>query len=392
MTSILLLVIIYVSFISLGLPDSMLGSAWPSMYGSLGVPLHYAGILAMIASGGTVVSSLFSARLIRRFGTGAVTAVSVLMTAAALLGFSLTHSFIALCFLTIPLGLGGGSVDAALNNYIALHYKARHMSWLHCFWGVGASTGPLIMGTFLTSGAPWSSGYRTIGLIQAALVAVLFISLPLWAAAGHSASASVRDEAPSKSTFATKELLGIAGVKQVLVILFCYCTIESTVGLWGSSFLVIVKNIAPEVAAKWIALYYIGITAGRFLSGFLTMALTSRQMIRAGQALIALGVVALALPLGTRSLMPAFFTIGLGCAPIYPAFLHETPRNFGEKYSQAIMGIQMASAYIGTTLMPPLFGRLAAYTSFMLFPIFVGAILLIKVLMTTVMNKTVGRH
>jgi len=386
MVSIVLLIIIYLSFISLGLPDSLLGSAWPSMYGGLNVPLHFAGYISMIIAGGTVISSIFSAKIIRRLGTGLVTALSVFMTAAALLGFSFSSAFPFLCLWAVPLGLGAGSVDAALNNYVALHYKAKHMSWLHCFWGVGASTGPLIMSFFLTHRNSWNSGYRTIGLIQCCLVAVLFITISLW---GKNKSLNNNEKNESSKGIKFKDLFHTAGVKQILIAFFCYCSLETTTGLWGSSFLVMEKGISPETAARWISLYYIGITFGRFVSGFLTMKLNNRQMVRLGQGLICCGVIAILLPVGKVLLLPGFFIIGLGCAPIYPSLLHETPRNFGNEKSQAIMGIQMASAYVGTTFMPPLFGKLTSYLSFNIFPLFIGGILVLNIIMVELLNKSV---
>jgi fucose permease len=388
MVSTILLVIIYISFISLGLPDSLLGSAWPSMYTGLNVPLHYAGYISMIIAGGTVISSFFSEKVIRRFGTGLVTAVSVLMTAAALLGISLTHAFGLLCLWAVPLGLGAGSVDAALNNYVALHYKAKHMSWLHCFWGIGASTGPIIMSFFLISGQSWNTGYRTIGFIQFGLVAILFLTIALW---GKVKSMQNQEESKPSRGVQYKEIFHTPGVKQILIAFFCYCSMESIAGLWGSSFLVMEKSIAPEIAAQWISLYFIGITSGRFVSGFLTIKLSNRQMVRLGQGLIACGVIMLMLPVGKVLLLPGFFTIGLGCAPIYPSLLHETPRNFGSEKSQAIMGIQMASAYIGSTFMPPIFGRLASFTGFVIFPLFIGAILILNIAMVELLNKKIDK-
>jgi fucose permease len=387
MFSVLLLIIIYLSFISLGLPDSLLGSAWPSMFSSLNVPLHFAGYIFMICAGGTVISSVLSARIIKRFGTGIVTAVSVLMTAAALIGFSVSHSFFWLCLFAVPLGLGAGSVDAALNNYVALHYKARHMSWLHCFWGVGASIGPIIMASYLIRQNSWNMGYRTIGIIQFCLVALLFISLPLW---GRGSSKSTETTARHSSVEFAK-LFRIAGVKEALIAFFCYCSLETIAGLWGASFLVMERGISPEIAAKWISLYYIGITSGRFVSGFITMKLNNRQMVRLGQIVVACGIVVLALPFA-NSLLPGLFMIGLGCAPIYPSLLHETPKNFGEEYSQAMMGIQMGSAYVGTTIMPPIFGWFASYTSFSIFPIFIGVILVIKIIMVETLNRKIDKR
>jgi len=389
MISTILLIIIYLSFISLGLPDSLLGSAWPSMYGGLNVPLHYAGYVSMIIAGGTVISSIFSARIIRRFGTGIVTAFSVFMTAVALLGFSFSGAFALLCLWAVPLGLGAGSVDAALNNYVALHYKAKHMSWLHCFWGVGASMGPIIMSFFLINRNSWNLGYRSIGLLQCCLVFFLFITISLW---GKNKSQTSIEKTESSKGIKFKELFHTIGVKQILVAFFCYCSLETTTGLWGSSFLVMEKNISPEIAAQWISLYYIGITSGRFISGFLTMKLNNRQMVRLGQVLIACGIIALMLPFGRVLLLPGFFTIGLGCAPIYPSLLHETPRNFGSEKSQAIMGIQMASAYIGTTFMPPLFGQITSFFGFNIFPLFIGGILLLNIIMVEILNNKIDKN
>jgi fucose permease len=387
MISIILLTIIYLSFISLGLPDSLLGSAWPSMHGGLNVPPHYAGYISMIIAGGTVFSSIFSERIIRRLGTGLVTAVSVLMTALALLGFSFSSVFSLLCLCAVPLGLGAGSVDAALNNYVALHYKAKHMSWLHCFWGVGASIGPIIISFFLINKNSWNLGYRAIGLLQCCLVAVLFFTISLW---GKNKSKDSNDKNETHKDFKFRELFHTPGVKQILTAFFCYCSLESTTGLWGSSFLVMEKNIPPEIAAKWISLYYIGITSGRFISGFLTMKLNNRQMVRLGQMFAACGIIALILPIDWL-LLPGFFTIGLGCAPIYPSLLHETPQNFRSEKSQAIMGIQMASAYIGTTFMPPLFGKITSYSGFNIFPVFTGGILILNIIMVELMNKKVDK-
>jgi len=384
MISILLLIIIYLSFISLGLPDSLLGAAWPSMFGTLNVPLHFAGIISMIIASGTVVSSIFSARIIKRFGTGIVTAVSVLMTAVSLLGFSFADTFLFLCFCAVPLGLGAGSVDAALNNYVALHYKARHMSWLHCFWGVGASVGPVIMASFLINDNSWNLGYRAIGIIQFCLVFILFISLALWK------NNQSNENSSTQNSLKFKDLFSITGVKEILIAFFCYCTIETVVGLWGASYLVIEKGIQPETAARWISLYFIGITLGRFISGFVTIKLSNRQMIRLGQAVIALGLIVFSLPFDNFSL-PGLFLIGLGCAPIYPSIIHETPRNFGKENSQAVIGIQMASAYIGTTIMPPIFGALASLLSFKIFTVFIALILIIKIIMIERLNWKIDR-
>ncbi|MGL5436451.1 MAG: MFS transporter [Lachnospiraceae bacterium] len=386
---VLLLVIIYIAFISLGLPDSLLGSAWPSMYHSLGASIASAGIISMIIAGGTIISSLFSEKLIRRFGTGMVTFISVAMTAVALMGFSCSNSFGLLCFWAIPLGLGAGSVDAALNNFVALHYKAMHMSWLHCFWGVGASLGPIIMSYSLVQWDSWSMGYRSVSIMQIVLVVVLLVTLPLWKKVHHPQTES---ENAGQNDTGIRQLIRLPGAQQTLIAFFCYCAIESTVGLWGSSYLVTIRGISAETSARWIAVYYLGITLGRFLSGFLTIKLAHKQMILLGQMVIGTGIIILLLPLQGIVLLGGLFLIGLGCAPIYPSLLHETPNQFGSRYSQAMMGLQMACAYVGTTFMPPLFGMIAAKVSYQLFPFFVGGLLLLMIAMVGISLKTVSER
>ncbi|MBD5543853.1 MAG: MFS transporter [Lachnospiraceae bacterium] len=394
-----LLIIIYLAFISLGLPDSLLGSAWPSVYQEMHVPISYGGIISMLISGGTIVSSLFSSKIIKKLGTGWTTGISVLMTAVALLGFSVSKEYWMLCLLAIPLGLGAGSVDAALNNFVALHYKARHMSWLHCFWGIGATTGPVILSFCLKDGGNWQSGYRVISLIQFCLVVCLFCSISLWKKVEGTEGKKEQVEESETGKNQTEEkvnpgisgMLKLKGAKQALVGFFCYCALEASAGLWGSSYLVMEKGVSPEQAAKWIALFYFGITFGRFLSGFLTIKLSNRQMVRLGQGVAGIGIVFLLLPFGLAVQLLGLFFVGLGCAPIYPSMLHATPDNFGSKYSQGIMGIQMASAYVGTTFMPPLLGFLAKHVSYKLFPFYLGLILLVMIGAVEGMNRKVEK-
>ena len=378
----LLLAVIYLSFISLGLPDSLLGAVWPSIYQGFGVPVSYSGVIFCIISVGTVISSLQSDRLTRRFGTGGVTAISVGMTAAALFGFSVSNSFLALCLWAIPYGLGAGSVDAALNNYVALHFASRHMSWLHCMWGVGASTGPYIMGNVLARNARWHMGYRVIGVIQLVLTAVIAISLPLWKT-GTAGNTEEQAAAPAKA-LTLRQIFHISGVKEVVITFFCYCSLEQTAGLWASSYLVLARGIAPETAAGFASLFFLGITAGRALSGFLTLKWNDAQMVRMGLCVIALGLAALFLPFGPTTALAGLVLIGLGCAPIYPSIIHATPGHFGAERSQAIIGVQMAGAYIGNCLMPPLFGVLADHTTIAVFPY---CLLVLLILMGTMHEK-----
>ena len=378
----LLLPVIYLAFISLGLPDSLLGSAWPSMVGQLGADLSWAGIVSMIISAGTIVSSLCSERLNARLGTGGVTVVSVLLTAAALFGFSTCTRFWQLCVWAVPYGLGAGSVDAALNAYVSLHYKSRHMSWLHCMWGVGASAGPVIMGRALASGS-WQGGYRIISLIQFGLTAVLLLSLPLWKRPEKTPEGA--DYTPEHRTL--PQLLRMPGVPQVLLCFFCYCALESTAGMWAASYCTLVRGIDAGTAAGWASTFYLGITIGRGVCGFLTIKINDQNMIRLGQVLIALGVVLVLLPAGQGVLFAGLVTIGLGCAPIYPSIIHETPANFGREVSLAMTGIQMAFAYVGSCLMPPLFGLLAQYVTPALYPWFLAALLALMFAMAESLHR-----
>lgn len=380
----LLLALIYVSFISLGLPDSLLGSAWPQMQESLGVSLSLGGVISFLITASTILSSLVSHQVIQRFGTGAVTMCSVAMTALALFGFSLSNSFFALCLWAIPYGLGAGSVDAALNNFVALHYKAKHMSWLHCFWGIGATGGPYIMGLCLSRGMGWQAGYRTISFLQMALTLILLLSLPLWKKQELplSGGETVRPQTPQWG-----KLLKRPGVKAALTAFFFYSALELTTGLWGSSYMVAVRGISAETAAKWISLFYLGITAGRFFSGFLTLRFSDDAMVRLGEGTAIVGILLMLLPLHNLFLCLGLILTGLGCAPIYPSLLHATPQRFGKSLSQSLMGTQMAISYLGSTTMPPVSGFLSEKISMGLYPV----LLLVFALCMTILTEK-GRH
>ena len=381
----LLLAVIYLSFISLGLPDSLLGSAWPTMYSELKVPISFAGIISMIISIGTIISSLQSDRLTRKLGTGKVTAISVAITAISLFGFSISNSFLSLCIWAIPYGLGAGSVDASLNNYVALNYKSRHMSWLHCMWGVGATLGPYIMGYALNQGMAWNSGYRIIAILQIIITAVLIFSLPLWKKRSNTISDNGDNIISKPLSF--KEIIKIPGAKEVMLCFFCYCALEQTTGLWASSYLTLYKGISADTAASFAGMFFIGITIGRALSGFITMKLNDMQMIKMGQLIIGLGIITLLLPLGKFVSLIGLILIGLGCAPIYPCIIHSTPSHFGADKSQAIIGVQMASAYVGTCIMPPIFGLIANHITVSLFPIYLLIILIFMIVMYVLLNK-----
>ena len=376
----LLIAIIYLSFISLGLPDGLLGAAWPSMYPELGVRVSGAGAVSMVIALGTIVSSLLSDRLTCRFGAGKVTAFSVAMTACALFGFSVCTEYWMLFLWAVPYGLGAGGVDASLNNYVALHYSSRHMSWLHCMWGVGASVGPYIMGWVLSGGHHWSGGYRIVGILQIILTIVLFLTLGLWK--NRETELGTAEPVPMKKVFA------IPGAKEILITFFCYCALEQTAALWASSFLTLSKGIPAETAAFFASMFFLGITAGRALNGFLTVKFDDRTLIRMGAAVIGAGVAAMFLP-GNLALA-GLLLVGLGCAPIYPCIIHSTPANFGPEKSQALIGVQMASAYVGTLTMPPLFGLIANHIGAWVMPVYLLGILVLMAWMHEKMLKKVS--
>ncbi|MEE1330153.1 MAG: MFS transporter [Acutalibacteraceae bacterium] len=378
-----LLALIYIAFISLGLPDSLLGSGWPVMHTELGVPVSFMGIISMVISGGTIISSLLSDRLTRKLETKTVTVISVLLTVIALFGFSISNRFWMLIVFAVPYGLGAGAIDAALNNYVALHYKAKHMSWLHCFWGVGTIVSPFIMGYALTNHT-WNSGYRIVGLIQLAISVLLIVTLPVWKVN------KTTDEKVGKSV-GLIGALKIKGVPFLLIGFFSYCAAEATTMQWASTYFAEVKKIPAERAAALASLFYIGITAGRFISGFITDKLGDRKMILIGTAVLICGIIALLIPTDSYiAAFIAFLVIGFGCAPIYPCIIHSTPNNFGAENSGAIIGIQMASAYVGSTFIPPLFGLLGNSAGFEIMPIYILAFFILMITMTELTFRIAG--
>ena len=388
----LLLAVIYVAFISLGLPDAVLGAAWPTMSGDLNAPISWAGGISMTISAGTIVSALLSDRMTLRFGAGKVTAVSVALTAFALFGFSIAPNYWTLLLFAIPYGLGAGGVDAALNNYVAIHYESRHMSWLHAMWGLGTLLGPYIMAYALGAGQGWAWGYRYISILQIVLTAVLVFSLPLWKTrdAAQNAEGSAENDEPRKP-LGIRGVLAIRGAREILVMFFCYCALESTAMLWASSYMALGKGIDKTTAAMWGSLFCIGITVGRLASGFLTMKLSDPAMIRLGQVLVLAGVVVMLLPLPHHiGTIAGLMVVGLGCAPIYPCVIHSTPTYFGKDKSQAIVGMQMACAYVGSMCMPPVFGLIAQHISVNLFPWYLVVFLVLMVVMHETLRKKCG--
>jgi fucose permease len=388
------LVIIYLAFISLGLPDSLLGVSWSLMQSEFGARFETAGLLFMTIAGGTIISSFASGALLKRFGTGLVTFVSVLMTAGALLGFHFSPSIFWLFICAIPLGLGAGAVDAGINNYVASHYKAHHMSWLHCFWGVGATLGPVIMAQYISGQNSWRSGYLAIAGLQFVLVVILFFTLPLWnkVAGNNNEVAATEQENINEANSKHQKPLQIRGVKLALLAFLFYCGAEATMGLWGSSFLVNVKGLSVDVAAKWVSLYYAGITIGRLITGFITLKINNRTLIRMGQIIALVGAALLFLPLPSTFSLVGFIMVGLGLAPIFPCMLHETPKRFGKEHSQTIMGYQMAVAYTGSTFLPPLLGFIAAQSTIGIFPFFIAGFIAIMLVGSEKLNGLLTRN
>lgn len=364
----LLLIIIYMTFVSLGLPDALLGSAWPIMHTSFGVPESYAGIIATIISVGTVISSLFSSTLSKKFKISTIVIGSVFLTAVSLFAFSRSTSFLMVALFAVPYGLGAGAVDASINNFVANHYSSKHMNFLHAFWGVGASSGAFVMGSVLINGNPWNMGYELMTYIQLGLTAVLLFSIPLWKQFDNKVVEN--DEVREDINFSG--IFKIKGVVYFFIALFCYCSMENTAGLWASTYLVNVKGVSKELAATFAAMFFVGITTGRMLSGFIANRFNDNKMVIIGLCLVFCGVIILFLPFfptvtGTVGLI----TIGFGCAPIYPSLLHSTPSTYPKKYSQAIIGTGMASAYVGSTTAPLMFGFLASGLSNKILPIYV---------------------
>lgn len=374
----LLLALIYIAFISLGLPDSLLGSGWPAMHGYFNVPISSMGIITMVISAMTIISSLMSDKLTRKIGTNWVTSISVLLTSLGLFGFSFSTEFWMLILFSIPYGLGAGAIDAALNNYVALHYKAKHMSWLHCFWGLGCIISPFIM-SFALSNSSWNDGYRIVGFIQLGITALLFASIPLW-----KKNELKRGEETVKKNLGLIGVLKIKGVPFLLIGFFAYCSAEATAMGWASTYFTEVKGISEELAAQYAALFYIGITSSRFLAGFVSEKLGDRKLIIIGASILGIGIILLALPLGDIAAIIAFVVIGFGCGPIYPSIIHSTPYNFGAENSGAIIGIQMASAYVGTTFIPPLFGLLGSALGFDIMPIFLAIFVILMITMVEI--------
>ena len=364
------------------MPDSLLGSMWPVVHTEISAPVSLVGTISMLTCVGTIISSLFSDKLLHRFGAGKVTAVSIAMTAVAMFGFSISNQLWIFWLWAIPYGLGAGGVDAILNNYVALHYKAQHMSWLHCMWGVGASISPYIMSVTLVKFDNWSYGCLIIAIIQIILSTVIFASIPLW-----KKGMTTDNEDIQTKPLSFKEIFAIKGAIPCFIAFFAYCSLELTTSLWVSSYLVQKWELTPEAAAGFASLFYIGVTFGRFANGFLAIKFSDRFLIRMGFGIIATGIVLLFVPFHSTFALIGFVIIGLGCAPIDPCLIHMTPSVFGEDKSQAMIGVQTAFSYMGYLTMPTLFGLIVDYISISLLPVFILGLLLLMIAMHELMAK-----
>lgn len=362
-----LLIIIYIAFIGLGIPDSLFGTAWPAIYSEFELPISFGSFVTIIISCGTVLSSVISSKIISRLGTNKVSAYSTLLTALALLGFSFAPNLWVMCFWAIILGIGAGAIDVALNNYVAIHYSATHMSFLHCFYGVGVSVSPYILSLVIAGNFGWRGGYRIAFAIQLIITLLLFLSLPLWRKA-HGGENESEENTHKDLSFGS--VLKIPGVKMMCSLFIASCAIECTCGGWGSTFLVEYKHLPAEKAAQIIMIYYIGMTLGRFLSGVLAAKLHSWKIIKLGQIVLGLALLLLILPGGVYLCALGMFLIGLGNGPLFPNFNYLTPENFGSDISQSVIGIQMASAYIGIMIAPTLCGLLGQVFGMVIFPFY----------------------
>ena len=376
----LLLIIIYMAFISLGLPDAVLGVAWPQMRIDFSIPLDSLGLISIAVTGFTILSSLLSGYSIKKLGTHKVTYLSILLTAVALIGVSFAPSFLWIVLLSIPLGFGAGSIDTALNNYVAVHYKSHHMNWLHAFWGIGATLGPIVISTFFILGYTWRNGYLALGIAQSVILIIVFASGKLWAKNG------VQSEEQHKEDVTYKDVLKTKGVIFAMLIFVIYCAIEFGVGNWGASFLVSVRNIDKGTAGTMIGTYYAGITIGRILSGFVSFKFSNRKLIIMGISILIVASTILLFPLPIYLLFPLFFLQGIGLAPIFPSMIHETPVRFTENKSQHVIGLQMASAYVGASIIPALFGVIARRTSLGLYPSFILGLAIIILIVNKILN------
>lgn len=388
----ILLIIILISFLGVGVPDSALGTAWPAIYTEFNLPISIAGYITVTISICTVISSLFSATLVKKFGTGVVTAVSTILTVMALFGFSISNHVVFLFLCAIPLGLGAGSIDSALNGFVSLHYRASQVSFLHCFYGLGVAVTPYLMSLALHDGNDWRKGYQMVTLIQGIIAIVTVVALPLWKKVEKKQIEEAEEETKAVSFI---ELVKVPAIRWAGFVFLFSCAVELTSGAWSTTYFVETKHILPERAARVSILFYAGLTLGRLLSGILVETFGAWKMIWSSSFIILIAIIGMSLPLPIGVCAVALFLIGLGVGPLFPNLTHLTPKNFGKEISLSVMGLQSAFSYIGIMVLPPLFGILADRCSTVIFPYYLFVLFLlyiISIVMLVRWLKKQGRY
>lgn len=383
---VLLLAVIYIVFISLGLPDSVFGVAWPVLHTDLGIAENFASVYSIIVGICTSAVSVVAGVLIRKFGTGKITAVSILLTVIGLVGISFAPNVIVMIIFAVILGYGAGAIDTGLNNFVSLHYKAQHMNWLHCFWGIGVTLSPIIMSFFLKDNISWRNGYRAIALIQTVILVIVIVSLPLWKKADQPLTDNISEEKGDKKYI---EILKAKGLAPSVLSLGFYFAMENLIGTWGASYIVHIYSLDASVASKWISLYFGGITIGRFISGFIALKCSDNTLIRLGIAVSFAGIIFILLPIGETAIC-GLLLIGIGFGPIFPSVLHTVPARFGKEYSADITGFHMFGAYALGFFIQLIFGYVATATTFLITPYVLIALSVALCLLNEYVIKSIG--
>ena len=379
----LLLIIIYLTYISLGLPDSMIGASWPAIMGEMGLGLQMMGFISIISTVGTILSSLFTTTLLKKLGTAKLTAFSIILTGISLLGYSFSSNFYFLLILTVPLGIGAGAIDSIINNYVAINFKPKHMNFLHSFWGVGVTVSPLILAGAINGGGTWRTGYLIVGIIQLSISAIVLLSIPLWKKAETNGASKI-DVKESKSM---KQAISVKGVVISALCFAFYCSVETTFSNYGNSYLVGAMGVTIEKGATAVSLFYLGITLGRISSGMVLSKIKSHTIVRLGEAVTVIGIILLAFGGNFTAKSIAYFLIGIGNAPIFPCIMNETPRRFGVEYSQSAISLQVAFAYLGGALMSPIFGFIGQSISVKLLPVYLMIFTILLIITYEVLLK-----
>lgn len=385
----ILLIVIYIAFMGMGVPDSLFGAAWPAIYKELGIPVGWASYITVIIAIGTVISSLNAAKVVYRFGTAKVTLISTAMTAVSILGFSFSHHFIWLCLFSIPIGFGAGAVDAALNNYVALHYKASHMNFMQCFYGIGVSVSPFLMSLALSKASDWNQGYRMAFWLQAGITMVVLLSLPLWKKVKRDDKDGTESNTENQKPLPIKELVKDKNIRMACVMCFATCGLEFICAGWGSTFLVEAKHVTVDMGARLIIFYYVGVTVGRFLAGLIADKIKSWNVIKIAEVITLAGILLLFVPGKIVYSVIGLFLLGFN-AILAPNILYLAPESFGAEISQSVTGIEMAAMYVGVLGLPALFGLLTKVLPITAYPVYIAFTFTILVISTCFLRRGLG--